>query len=218
MKQEKIYQLSQPDYDIVSRAVRFCPDAVRALKRATVLKKNPQQKSDKHGNKELLTDAKMHELFGANYKHILYYNFDEKRWNTDRYFYGLTDLEFATDITKQAKPVFARAKAFRGMELVAVIVMAVEDKVYLGFGDVARNPKPFVKNPGASVGTIVCRDKSTGKIVYEPNAWLGISRWADAATAKIDSVMSRSARCMGVFCARNIDFRKTLMKLYAKQK
>ena len=218
MKTEKKYQLSQDDYDIVMRAVRFCPDACRALKRATVLSEKSQKKSATAEDKERLSDVKMQELFGANYKHVLYYDFDAKRWNTERYFFGLAGISNCTKLTKQVKPVFERLKSFRGMELVAVVVMGIDARAFPGWGQVIKNPKPIVKKMGASVGTIICRDKASGKIVCEPSPWLGIRCWGDDANVGTDNIMAQSADAMAVFCAKNTDFRKKLMNINANQK
>lgn len=126
--------------------------------------------------KESLTQIKMRELFGANHQFIECFNYDTLCRN---------------DGIKALNPEMATYKNFRNIlksdarfnnnyDLVAVVSLSICPYPYSNSpfcGQVVRYPryvKPNIKFFGetGSAGTIVCRDKKTGKILPVPKRWL----------------------------------------------
>ena len=127
-------------------------------------------------NKQILTDGKMQELFGANYKNILYYNFDAGQWNVKKY-HGKVLLNQDIDATaaNYMLSCLKKIKTFQGKEVVAVATMLVANKGR-ELGRVVSRP---VASPDGSsvVGTVVCRDESTGQILPVSNKWVSGSNF-----------------------------------------
>lgn len=126
--------------------------------------------------KEVLTNDKMHELFGANYQFVELFNYDTGRLNSggavpkdDRIIYNNFRNILKND-----------ARFNKNYELVAVVSLSICSYPYSNspfVGQVVRKPryvKPNDKFLGETgfAGTIVCRDKKTGKIATVPNKWL----------------------------------------------
>lgn len=126
--------------------------------------------------KEILTNTKICELFGANHNFIEWFDYDAGRLGNGR------------TISKEDKITYNNfenilkndARFNNYYELVAVISLSINPYPYSispFTGQVVRKPKyvkPNEKFLGETgfAGTIVCRDKKTGKILTVPNKWL----------------------------------------------
>lgn len=132
-----------------------------------------------------LTVCKMRELFGVNYHHILYYNHDTGKfgggddkvlWSAGRPSFErvLVRLHWAKENMIKMAECLDKYLAQYDMKLAASVVMAVNKNMKLG--EVVENPQ-YHKNVCDSkdwslVGTIVTRDKSSGKINNTKQKWM----------------------------------------------
>lgn len=129
-------------------------------------------------SKEHLTDAKLRELFGANYKMVRYYDYD-----TGAYADG-SRPQSEVDKSRYAKmkSLFEDDMRMTGVELVAIVSQNISTKDYIKHsGDIPGN---IVKSPvsvpfdtrrfghNAHVGMVLLRNKKTGKILPVPNDWI----------------------------------------------
>lgn len=125
-------------------------------------------------SKEVLTPLKMVELFGVNSGDVILYDFDKNAWNRDNYVgYSCNKVSFSEDANslRIMKCVLETDLRFAGLEVVAAVTMVVKN--YPGWGRVVKNPV-FDVNSGNVVGTVILRDRKTGKILARPSSWLGI--------------------------------------------
>ncbi len=127
-----------------------------------------------NSNKEILTDLKMQELFGANYEGLMYYNFDAGKWNCDRFMGFCVPYQ---DKTEQAaielKKILDAELERKNWEVVAIVTTLIRDKYFMGVGERVNRPR-FNAKGRSVVGTIVRRDKNTGKILTVPVDWIGV--------------------------------------------
>lgn len=132
--------------------------------------------------KETLETSKMKDLFGANYTKILYFDFDNNQWNRSDYL-GFSTGNQSTDTVQANKfrnTLQPRLSKF-GFEIVATITMAVSDSEYPGTNKSTTNT-PSYKRANNIIGTVILRDKATGKIL-KPNTWMGINKYQMMSTA-----------------------------------
>ncbi len=125
-------------------------------------------------NKERLTDDKIQKCLGANYEGVMYYNFDAGKWKSNVCLE--CDMPYQDRFEKlmwEFKAVLERDVKFSGYELVAVVTMVVKERLFPGVG--GRVTRPFFTRGGTGVvGTIVRRDKKTGKLLSMPSNWNGV--------------------------------------------
>lgn len=203
--QNVLYQINKNDYEIIKRAVSGNAEAQMALKRATRFSSGK--------SKEVLTDAKMQELFGGLYKNIWYYDIEADKWNRHEYF-KLTggSYFFAENDMQQVKRIVQSQKEFENFEVLAPVVMSVSEKDYPGNGGIVQRVKYKSYSPYL-VGTIVKRDRASGKIMRVPDKWVGVCEFADA--------YSLSQNGMRLMVEQILDkdyLLKALMSIHGKKK
>ncbi len=126
--------------------------------------------------KEKLTANKVNELFGANYQFVEWFDYDEWKSNP-----GQSISNQDSVIYRKFRNILKQDVRFnRNYDLVAVVSLSVCPSPYSNspfLGQIIRRPryvKPNTKFLGATgyAGTIICRDKKTGKILSVPKKWL----------------------------------------------
>lgn len=131
--------------------------------------------SAKKIDKEFLDVMKMRELFGVNYESIEYFDYDTGELNS-----GHKVSRSDNMIYRNFKNILSKDARFNNhYELAAVVSLSVSPYPYsdVNDGQIVRCPKyvkpdtGFLKQTGY-VGTIVCRDKKTGKILPVSSKWL----------------------------------------------
>lgn len=183
------YKISNTDYNILKNAISVLERKIIGVERVAALAnaKRALGRVKPIANivdgKEILTDDKMADLFGENYKGILYYNFDRKKWNSDRYM-GISvkgqDIDTANAVEMRTK--MHRMKDFADYELVAVVTMVVPFTVYPTHDVFVENPRYDLRGD-CVVGTIVCRDKRSGRILPVDNRWVAVLRFKNHTAA-----------------------------------
>lgn len=161
-------------------------------------------------NPEIMSNDKMVELFGNNYRGVVVYNFDTMQWNTKMY-NGTKLRNWGTPFLDEAKHVFELA-TFKDLDVVACAMMSVNNQMFPGWGQKVNKP---VFAPGAQnmVGTLVCRDGFTGRIMPVPDDWVGID------TYKTNDELARYViERFALSVARRTDFRDVLLKSYGRMK
>ena len=123
--------------------------------------------------KETLTDNKILELFGTNYQFVEWFDYDTGCLNN-----GIAASKEDNIIYNNFRNILKKDARFnKNYELVAVVSLSISP--YSGvpyIGKVIRDPKyakPSIKFLGQTgyAGTMVCRDKKSGKILTVPNKW-----------------------------------------------
>lgn len=113
----------------------------------------------KYISKEVLTDDKMCQIFGANYSDVVSFNFDAGRWNKRKYHgYLILDQFLDTNNAKLMKMAFDKYSCEHGYELVAVASRAID---------------------GVLSGAVVVRDLRDGKIIKQPSEWFVVQKILD---------------------------------------
>ncbi len=174
-------------------------------------------RSDKRGTAkqlnscDLLDDNVMQVLFGINYKNILFYNFQTNTWNTKEflgYKYGFHE-RYVTANVKEFKRAFDELFCKSGLELLACVVMPVSLQKYPCLSGCVINKPVFKPNGRGVVGTVVCRDKVSGKLLSLGDRWIGVAGYKSVPEL-VQAGMSRFA----VEGVRNYPFLETLMGHY----
>ncbi|MBR5575275.1 MAG: hypothetical protein IKV93_01910 [Alphaproteobacteria bacterium] len=149
---------------------------------------------------EKLTDAKMRELFGANYKNIVYYNFDTGTWNRDSYMgYSIGNQKTDTKNANEMRRVME--SDMNGWTLVAAAVMAVGDEDFSSVGaEIPSNVQ--YKRSGNIAGTVVLRNPM-GQIVNVRMPYIGVAKYE-----KISLASFFGADAFAYSVATNADFRQ----------
>ena len=162
------------------------------------------------GAKETLSTNKIQELFGNNRTDIIVYDYDTDSYNTTKYHgYKLSpDAERRRKISyKTFQSRINSAPEFAGKyEIVGFAAMAVNYPNYPHDdknNTVWRTANIFVDNPQHDryglqvVGTIIVRDKRSGKILPVPNKWMLLldgrtivrgKSYVDGAQKNLDSI------------------------------
>lgn len=164
--------------------------------------------------KESLTIDKMRQLFGQNYDGLLYYNFDNGQWNTNKYRgYAINKQKEHTHAALQFKDVLERSPEFVDYELIALVVMAIRGRLFPGVGQRKMCPVyNAFSNGDAALGTIVRRDKKNGQILPVPNEWLGV---ADSGEELVAQTVAGQFATQGLL---DLEFRNQLLNIHGKHK
>ena len=124
--------------------------------------------------KEILDIMKMQELFGINYQFMEWFDYDKGCLNN-----GVSVSKADKIIYNNFRNILKNDTRFnKGCELVAVVSLTICNCSDIpDFGKIIRSPryaKPSVKflRQTHYAGTIICRDKKSGKILPVPNKWL----------------------------------------------
>ncbi len=140
------------------------------------------QMLDTLSEKEILTDGKMKSLFGEMYRNVVCFNFDSQCWNRPTYMgFSMGNQNIDTRNALDMKRLIENEPNMQGMEVVASVTMATADDQYPGDGLVT----PCVKYKRSSniVGTLLLRDKATGRILPVQPCWLGVEAYPKMSVA-----------------------------------
>ena len=168
-KPSNAYLIQKSDYDILKRAVQHDASAAQILNQA-------------HSGtfKEIITDDKMKQLFGANYSGLLYYDFDACEWNRSSWEGMDIDYQFIDekhmDELRQALGWMGKLK---GLDLLAPVVMPVASIGFPGKGRYMENPV-YQRYANCLVGNFVCRSQKTGRILTPSKNWIGVDKFEDS--------------------------------------
>lgn len=144
---------------------------------------------------EKLTDNKIHELFGVNYNHILYYNFDTFAWSRNYYTNPNYNMGMAGTVLLLKTKLKTKEKlASNNLSLCAMVWMPVDDSakwVLRGNGlyTLARPKPPVLSTVNKNiVGTIVTRNIYTKKINPVSKTWFRIIGYENTGLSKISGI------------------------------
>ncbi len=163
---KKNYKISIDDYNHLVNVLKKSKS-----QEAINLLNNTIKQSDKKilSNKEFLNNLKMSELFGANYKDVVYYNFDTKQWVGKRV--DLSKLKGKSyEIGLLRRVLEAECKKI-GVELVALATIPTSDVYYRGWGKCLENVKSDASGH-VLAGVLVWRDKASGKLQPIEKNWV----------------------------------------------
>lgn len=218
------YELSQEGYEAL---MKMGDNAKNILAQYSTPIRTTQQesfwqrvKSSLHhipkDKKERLTSEKMQELFGANYRGIVYYNFDKKVHFSLGYEGALSaSAPIAPNNAAECKTVLEHEPLFSDREVVATVVMSIAPQksgTSMIQGKKIKNP---VHAPQGStvVGTLVTRNCTTGKINPVPTTWLGVCNDGIKYNAG-----ARKAEFFAELLGLNAKYRQAMLELHINQK
>ncbi len=144
-------------------------------------KDNNSQKQDLSASvgPELLTDAKMAELFGDNFSHLAYINFDDNSCNCTTYngrelLNIKNTMKKALEFKNQLERHSDMLQAANPATMVAMAAMTVKssEHQHRQWGKLISRPE-YDPNGSAIVCMVVTRDEDTGKINPVSEYWLG---------------------------------------------
>lgn len=163
-------------------------------------------------NTELLTDEHMRKLFGTNYNGITYFNYDTGRW-----FHKTWDtikiLAHDRPIFQDFKKHIESAPHFAPYELVALVVMPIQHTPnYKNFPILVSNPT-YTPRSSYIVGTIIRRDRTSGKILPVPTTWHGVKDFSQHFSALEDGPFFFAFDCIKFPILTN-----ALLKIHGNQK
>lgn len=157
------------------------PKLQRLLKNIGIGTYNFEIKSEP-GVKEMLTQDKMKDLFGESYKNIVYFNYDTGVWNRPNYLgFSIGDQRVDTRDAMEMRRMIELEPQMQKYELAASVTMATGDEEYPGTNRVAKIPQ--YKRARNIVGTLILRDKKTGKILPVVPCWLGVESYPKMSIA-----------------------------------
>ena len=137
---------------------------------------------------EKLTDAKMRKILGANYAHTTYYNFDSGNLVNIKT-QDPTTKTYAINNAMELQLFLLQIDTFKGMDIVACCTMYIPFDKFPGIGKLCEvTPSLGIQDGNATIGTLIFRDKKTGKIKTPPPYWLGYERYLTNAEANEFSV------------------------------
>lgn len=161
---------------------KFNPKLRALLKNIGIGYYNFKSETKNTGEKELLTTNKMRDLFGASYENIVYFNFDTECWNRSKYLgFTIGDQTIDARNAMEMKRMVEMEPEMQDLEVVASVTMSTTNAEYPGNGNVASAVK--YKRDRNIVGTLVLRDKTTGKILPVVPCWLGVENYSKVSVA-----------------------------------
>lgn len=181
MSDAKIYQMTRQDYDalvghlkqiqsILSHAV-----VVDAPVATPVPSKQVVPTTLQHLNSATLCD-----VFGINYRGILYYDFETNAWSDNKYGgYSVFAPMYPEDISSSIAP---HRSAQGGTSVIALAVMTMNGAFFQGWCESVSNPVYSARGTSV-VANLVRRDNVTGKIIPVSNNWVGIADMSDHHSA-----------------------------------
>ena len=209
MTKEPMYRISQSDYNAL---VAHLQQIQNILGRAVIVDETEHQVVASGDNKadvaEQLNVSRMQELFGANYKGILLYNFESQLWNRSEYQGAKPDLADCSNADSVRK-----SWPDKSMDLVALATMTINDANFKGWCEPVQKPV-FSQKGNSVVATFVCRDKVTGKILPLPTNWIGVSGFAQGAIGAPEKCYTT----MNLISVNGSILLKEMMRLYPKSK
>lgn len=132
--------------------------------------------------KERLTSDKMKDLFGTSYKDIVYFNFDTGTWNRPNYLgFTVGNQKIDTKDALEMRRMCELEPQMQALEVVASVTMATSDEDYPGTERIAK--EPVYKRSRNIVGTLLLRDKVTGRILAPASCWLGVEAYPKMSIA-----------------------------------
>ena len=122
--------------------------------------------------RERLTDLKLHNMFGENYRNIICYNFDNKLWNKSTLLnYDILNRQDTIQYAKLAKLTIEHNPDFKNFEVVAFVITIIPAQQHLFIGNFIERPH-FTNDATAIAGNIICRNRKTGRIMPMSDFWL----------------------------------------------
>lgn len=218
MKNEQVYVITQSEYDILTKNLSQIQNI---LAHAKVVDPTTQQFIERRPIQlEKLSTEKMQELFGKNYQHLIYYSFDTSWWNKDTILGWKLLYEASTiQLLRGLKDMIEATPEFKNLDVVAIVNMPIVESPTTNVPTVT-NPKPAIKLPSNSdektkkylgcngaAGTIVCRDKCTGKLQPVPDTWIHIP--TRHSLRQIPNDFAKE-------CLRNQDTLNSLIKIHTR--
>lgn len=171
----KFYKFTEENYKQLSAELhKFgnVKNAIDLLNGADVIfvkEKKVQKNTDSINNqKEVLTNKKMKKIFGANYSGLIFYNFDFEKWNVKNPMESV--LKNKTYTLNLIKRIMDKKMQDLHLELVSLVTMPVADANYIGWGRSLGQQK-FDKSGHVLAGTLLWRDKVSGKLYWFDNGW-----------------------------------------------
>lgn len=172
---KKFYKFSEENYKQLSDELhRFGNNkkAINLLNSAVVVFVNGKQATENtqriDNTKEVLTDNKMKKIFGANYKGLIFYNFDFEKWNVKNPIESV--LKNKTYTLNLIKRIMDQKMQNLHLELVSLVTMPVADANYIGWGRSLGQQK-YDKSGHILAGALWWRDKISGKLCRFNNCW-----------------------------------------------
>lgn len=163
-------------------------------------------------SKERLTDEKVRNYLGTNYEGAMYYNFDDMMWKSDKCLgYVMPYQDNHEKMLWSLKAVLEQEVKFSGFELVAVVTMAVKDRFFPGVGEKVSHPF-FARSGTGVVGTIIRRDRKTGKLLPLPCNWNGVR----LSKLGVCDAIWYGPKWFALAGIENADFRNSLIKNHAR--
>ncbi len=152
------------------------------------------------------------EVFGNNSGAVLCYSYELEKWHTNM----LNDIfVWLQDVDSRCALSVKNNLDIRGtlsnLDIVALAVMFVGDNENVVSGNLVHKPRGD-KNGKSSVGTILCRDRQTNKILPVPDNWVGIGNFDSTYDAIQNSVWQ-----FGKVLKENKRSVSSLLRQYEKQ-
>ena len=133
---------------------------------------------------EKLTPAKMNNLFGANHKHITYYNYNSGElvnFPTQ----DCASVKYTIDNATELQYFLMNMDSFKDVDIAACCIMYIPFDKFPGIGKLCEISSALgIHDGNATVGTLIFRNKKTGKIITPPPYWMGYERYTTHDEAK----------------------------------
>ena len=159
-------------------------------------------------NVERLTNDTLHNILGQKYASTIIYNFDTASWNNTQYNGKRLIYQKADTIsTRLMKKVIEQDPTFKDIEIIAYAI-STTDKTNANCTVICSST---ISQDTLLIGTIICRNKRSRKIIPFPNKWLTYKKFDSH-----ENIANNGAYEFANFVTINSAFRKKLLSIYTK--
>ncbi len=202
MKTDQVYQITRQEYDALHHHLAKIQEI---LDSAVVIEREQQQM--RVAVKEHLTPHNLPILFGANYRGLLVYDFENNQWSANKYLQFMNRaVDTGRGIGMDIKHGIDTTVGINDVELVALVTMVINGADFAGWCEPVPTPV-FSPKGTAAVATLVTRSRGTGKLMPIPSRWVGISDCNSQATA-----VQKCFGALNLLAESQSIFRKTLIE------
>ena len=183
MSDEKIYHMTQQDYNAL---LGHLQQIQKILSRAVVVDAPAPAPSPLSNTVpttlQHLNSATLPEVFGINYRGILYYDLQTNAWSANTYGGYSVRLPIHSDEISSTISDATRNQSGDITQAFALAVMTISHAFFQGWCEPVNQPV-FSPRGTSIVANLVYRDKNTGKIIPVSSKWVGIADASDHHSA-----------------------------------
>lgn len=164
--------------------------------------------------KEVLDDAKARQLFGANYGGVVFYDLERGTWNKNVYLGKYIEYQDVDAVcAKKMQKVLSRRPEFEAAEVIGCATMLIEDNLVWPVRGAEIKNATYCPTGTTVAGTLIRRDKQTGKILPIAKSWVAVNCYVTRNFAA-----RNIARSFAAFTMLDRKFQQTLIQTQTNER